>query len=163
VENFGLLLTMTEPPPGAEAEFNAWYDGEHIAERLSISGFLSARRWEADVKPGEGRYLATYELVSPAVLQTPEYLSHVGDNLWYDQEHAPKLAQVPGVLRARRFRDPVGKPRYIALYDLHDETVIERPEWRAALQTKWAKRMDELTRDQEWILRLYRSYTPART
>lgn len=215
MSNFGLLLTMTEPPAGAEDEFNSWYDSEHIPERLSISGFLSARRWEADVKPGEGKYLATYELVSPDVLQTAEYLAHVGEgltpwskrmlgdctvfrrwaceqiypgesqapmmshalfvaigdapvewedefNLWYDQEHAPRLAQVPGVLRARRFRDPVGKPRYIALYDLADASVIERPEWQAAQETKWAKRMDELTRGQEWILRLYRSYSPRR-
>jgi len=74
MNGFGLLLTITEPPPALEAEFNAWYDAEHIAERLSISGFLSARRWVADVKPGEGKYLATYELVTPGVLQTTEYL-----------------------------------------------------------------------------------------
>ena len=71
----GLLLTMTEPPPRMEEEFNAWYDGEHLPERLSIPGFRSARRWVADVKPGEGKYLATYELDSAEVLQSGEYLS----------------------------------------------------------------------------------------
>lgn len=71
----GLLLTITEPPPGMEEEFNAWYDEEHLPERLSIPGFLSARRWERDCRPGEGRYLATYELESAAVLATPRYLS----------------------------------------------------------------------------------------
>ena len=76
MSNFGLLLTITEPQPELEREFNAWYDTEHIAERLSISGFLSARRWVADLKPGEGKYLATYELVTPGVLQTTEYLEH---------------------------------------------------------------------------------------
>jgi hypothetical protein len=44
----GLLLTMTEPPPAMEEEFNAWYDREHLPERLSIPGFRSARRWVAD-------------------------------------------------------------------------------------------------------------------
>src|SRR6185436_12287249 len=29
--NRGLLLTMTEPPPAMEEEFNAWYDTEHLA------------------------------------------------------------------------------------------------------------------------------------
>jgi len=72
--NFGLLLTLTEPRPDMETEFNAWYDTEHIAERLSIPGFLSARRWVADGKPGEGKYLATYELVTPGVLHTSAYL-----------------------------------------------------------------------------------------
>jgi len=71
----GLLLTMTEPPVHMEEEFNAWYDTEHLPERLSIPGFLSARRWVADCNPGEGKYLATYELESPAVLLSPRYLS----------------------------------------------------------------------------------------
>lgn len=79
--NMGLLLTLTEPPPAMEEEFNAWYDTEHMAERLAIPGFLSARRWRRDCAPGEGRYLATYELTAPEVLDTPEYLAHVGDNL----------------------------------------------------------------------------------
>ena len=75
MSNRGLLLTMTEPPSAMEAEFNAWYDTEHLAERLAITGFRSARRWVADVAPGDGKYLATYELDSPAVLQSPEYLA----------------------------------------------------------------------------------------
>jgi hypothetical protein len=66
----GLLLTLTAPPAGMEEEFNAWYDTEHIPERLAIPGFRSARRWVA------GRsYLATYELESAAVLQSPAYLA----------------------------------------------------------------------------------------
>lgn len=70
----GLLLTLTEPPPAMEEEFNAWYDEEHLPERLSIPGFRSARRWVADLPPGEGKYLATYELDSAAVLSSPAYL-----------------------------------------------------------------------------------------
>lgn len=73
--NRGLLLTMTEPPAAMEEEFNAWYDEEHMAERLAIPGFRSARRWVADVAPGEGKYLATYELDSPGVLQSAPYLA----------------------------------------------------------------------------------------
>jgi hypothetical protein len=73
--NRGLLLTMTEPPAQMEEEFNAWYDTEHLAERLAITGFRSARRWVADVAAGEGKYLATYELDAPGVLQSAEYLA----------------------------------------------------------------------------------------
>lgn len=71
----GLLLTMTEPPAAMEEEFNAWYDTEHLSERLAITGFRSARRWVAEVAPGEGRYLATYELDSADVLYSAEYLA----------------------------------------------------------------------------------------
>jgi len=74
--NRGLLLTLTEPPAGMEEEFNAWYDSEHMGERLAIPGFRSARRWVADVPPGKGKYLATYELDSLAVLSSRAYLSY---------------------------------------------------------------------------------------
>ena len=71
----GLLLAMMEPPPAMEEEFNAWYDLEHLPERLSIPGFRSARRWVAQRAPGEGKYFATYELDSLAVLTSPAYLA----------------------------------------------------------------------------------------
>jgi hypothetical protein len=74
---FGLLLTMTEPPAHMEEEFNAWYDEEHLPERLAIPGFRSARRWVADIAPGQGKYLATYELDSAAVLGSPAYLARL--------------------------------------------------------------------------------------
>jgi hypothetical protein len=75
MSNRGLLLTMTEPPAAMEEEFNAWYDEEHLAERLAIPGFLSAQRWVADLPPGQGKYLATYEVTSLAVLRSPQYLA----------------------------------------------------------------------------------------
>ena len=65
----GLLLTLTEPPPAMEEEFNAWYEAEHLPERLAIPGFRSARRWVRG-----GIYLATYELDAPGVLQSKPYL-----------------------------------------------------------------------------------------
>ncbi|HSA88622.1 MAG TPA: hypothetical protein VLF42_01870 [Burkholderiales bacterium] len=52
-----------------DEEFNAWYDTEHLPERLAIPGFRSARRWLRG-----GIYLATYELDSPEVLQSKPYL-----------------------------------------------------------------------------------------
>ena len=66
----GLLLTLTEPPPAMAEEFNAWYDQEHLAERLAIPGFRSARRWVSGAL-----YLATYELDSLAVLTSDAYLA----------------------------------------------------------------------------------------
>jgi len=211
----GLLLTLTEPASRDEEEFNAWYDTEHLAERLAIPGFVSARRWvDPEARPGEGRYLATYELERPEVLETPEYLAHVGDhftpwskrvlgrctvfrrwacaqitpgdawpaaeavalfvaigdvragheeefNRWYDEEHLPMLARVPGVLRARRFLASSGTPRYLALYDLADPEAHRSAAWHAANQTPWARRMDELTSDVEWVLRRYLAYPGA--
>ena len=54
----GLLLVMMEPEEGYADELNAWYDEEHLPERLSCPGFLAARRFElegAGAGPGDGR------------------------------------------------------------------------------------------------------------
>ena len=55
-----------------ETDFNALYNQEHMPERLSLSGFLNAARYEA--LSGGPRYLAVYELESVAALQSDEYL-----------------------------------------------------------------------------------------
>src|SRR3546814_14995276 len=37
---------------------------------------------------------------------------------WYEEEHLPGLAAVPGTVRARRYLAREGSPRYYACYDL---------------------------------------------
>lgn len=74
---YGFLLVMMQPPPAMEEEFNAWYDTEHVPERLAVPGFLSARRFVS--LDGHPRYLALYDLERPEVLQSPEYLAVSGD------------------------------------------------------------------------------------
>ena len=67
----GLLMVWCDVPADKEPEFNRWYNEEHIDERLSVPGFLSAARYEA-VKGGP-KHLAVYELESPSVLQSAAY------------------------------------------------------------------------------------------
>ena len=66
-----LLMVWADVPADKEAEFNRWYNEEHIAERLSIPGFLSAARYEA-VKGGP-KHLAVYELELPTVMESEAY------------------------------------------------------------------------------------------
>jgi hypothetical protein len=44
----GMLLTSMDIDAADEAEFNRWYDREHLEERVAIEGFLEARRYIAD-------------------------------------------------------------------------------------------------------------------
>jgi hypothetical protein len=80
-----LLLVMLDVDPSVnDDEFNRWYFEEHVAERLSCPGVLSARRFQ--VVEGEPRYLAIYELEGPEALQTEQYLEmahspQIGDNV----------------------------------------------------------------------------------
>ena len=55
--------------PGAEAEFNAWYDEEHIPRLSAVPGCVSARRFRimSAVSDGQQKYLALYHLTSPEV------------------------------------------------------------------------------------------------
>ena len=66
-----LLVVFADIDPTRDADFNAWYNQEHLPERLAAPGFLDAARYEA--LKGGPRYLALYELESVEALQTDEY------------------------------------------------------------------------------------------
>ena len=66
-----LLMVWADVPAEREAEFNRWYNEEHLAERLAVPGFLNAARYEA-VKSGP-KHLVCYELESVAVLRSEAY------------------------------------------------------------------------------------------
>jgi len=51
---------------------------------------------------------------------------------WYDREHLPALARVPGVQRARRYSAASGAPESLAAYELTTREVFESPAWLAA-------------------------------
>jgi hypothetical protein len=55
-----------------EEEFNAWYDTEHLPERLAVPGFETALRFVC--LSGHPRYLAMYDLARAEVLDSPAYL-----------------------------------------------------------------------------------------
>ncbi len=77
-------------------------------------------------------------------------------NDWYDKEHIPALAAVPGVLGARRFRSTSGNRRYVALYHLATPDVVESDEWKQARQSDWTSRLQPHFRDHlRLVLRCY--------
>jgi hypothetical protein len=66
-----LLFVYSSPGPVDRAEFNDWYDNEHVPARLATPGFGAVARYRAAdaVKP---EWLATY-LIEPGTLDTPAY------------------------------------------------------------------------------------------
>jgi hypothetical protein len=67
----GMLLTSMDIDASDEAEFNQWYDREHLLERVAIDGFLEARRYVAH--QGSPKYLCLYSTATFDVLDSPEY------------------------------------------------------------------------------------------
>lgn len=68
----GLLVVWTDVAPEYEAEFNEWYDKEHIPQLLGVQGFLTGRRYQAvDGKP---KYVALYDLADDSVTKSPAFM-----------------------------------------------------------------------------------------
>ena len=204
----GTLIAAMNMGRAADDEFNDWYDTEHLPERQRVPGFLACQRW---IGAADRRIsVATYDLDTVKVLQSPGYLAIGGANLspwskrvtaqverlmrfegdqilpgdqlppanagglllnamnvvpefeaefneWYDKEHIPALAAVPGVLCARRFRGTSGNRKYVALYHLAEPGVVESAEWKTARQSDWTSRLQPHFRDHlRLVLRRYR-------
>ena len=67
----GMLLTSMDVDAADEAEFNRWYDREHLEERVAIDGFLEARRYVGhEASP---KYLSLYSTQTFDVLDSPAY------------------------------------------------------------------------------------------
>jgi hypothetical protein len=67
----GMLLTSMDIDSSDEAEFNRWYDREHLEERVAIEGFLEARRYVSH--QGSPKYLCLYSTATFDVLDSPAY------------------------------------------------------------------------------------------
>lgn len=68
-------------------------------------------------------------------------------NEWYDTEHVPALAAVPGTLAARRYRGRGATQRYVALYHLASPEVPSSAAWKQAIDTPWSARLRPRFRD----------------
>jgi hypothetical protein len=68
-------------------------------------------------------------------------------NEWYDTEHIPALAAVPGTLCARRYRGSGAAQKYVAVYHLASVEVQASAAWKAAANTAWTERMRPYFRD----------------
>ena len=74
-----ILLIAMNVAPEHEAEFNEWYNSEHIPALGGVTGTLSARRYR-----GTGstqKYAALYHLASPDVVRSREW-KEAADTPW---------------------------------------------------------------------------------
>jgi hypothetical protein len=73
----GILAIFNDVAPGREAEFDEWFQGEHLIERLAVPGFLFGRRHQAI--SGVCAFFNFYLVESPAVLTSKAYLARLDD------------------------------------------------------------------------------------
>ena len=72
---FGILAIWNDCRAGHEAEFEQWFQGEHLLERLEVPGFLFGRRDQAI--SGSSSYFNFYLVQSPDVLTSKPYLDRL--------------------------------------------------------------------------------------
>ena len=85
-----IMVVYTDVAVEHDADFNAWYNQEHLPERLSNPGFLDGPRYEA--LRGGPRYLAVYELESAEALQSDEYLRQRANPTDWSKRVSPLMA-----------------------------------------------------------------------
>lgn len=71
----GILAIWNDVNPGREADFDRWFQTEHLVERLGVPGFLYGRRHEAI--SGANRYFNLYVVEGPEVLTSKAYLERL--------------------------------------------------------------------------------------
>ena len=74
-EQPGILAIWNDVNPGREADFDRWFQTEHLVERLGVPGFLYGRRHEAI--SGANRYFNLYVVEGPEVLTSKAYLERL--------------------------------------------------------------------------------------
>lgn len=74
-DQYGILAIWNDAKRGHEADFDAWFQGEHLLERLAVPGFLYGRRHEAI--SGSSGYFNFYLTQSPGVLTSRPYLERL--------------------------------------------------------------------------------------
>ena len=71
----GILAIFNDCRAGREAEFEAWFQGEHLQERLAVPGFLFGRRHKKI--SGASGYFNFYLVETPEVLTSKPYLERL--------------------------------------------------------------------------------------
>ena len=71
----GILAIFNDCRAGREAEFEAWFQGEHLLERLAVPGFLFGRRHKSI--SGAPGYFNFYLVETPEVLTSKPYLERL--------------------------------------------------------------------------------------
>ena len=87
-------------------------------------------------------------------------------NRWYDEEHIPRLLQIPGFLSAGRYSALKGGPRYLAIYELEDHNVLRSAAYLDSLkyQPSAGRQKSGTSRIERNFLRnAYRQIFPAHT
>ncbi len=129
----GMLLTSMDIDPADEADFNRWYDREHLEERVAIEGFIEARRYVA--YSGSPKYLFLYSTQTIEVLDSPAYRARLADPTPWSVKTMARFKNMIRVVARITSSKGVGRGAVLGIVRLRPEAGSEDA-LRAALQTR---------------------------
>ena len=92
----GVLAIWNGIAPEAEQEFLRWHVGQHLPERISVPGFLRARRYVA--LEGTPAYFNFYEVEDVGVLSSSDYLERLDAPTDWTQSVVPHFTDTSRTL-----------------------------------------------------------------
>jgi hypothetical protein len=86
----GILIVWTDVPIAIEADFNDWYNREHLPDRiLRMPGFLRGRRFVA--RSGTPKFLTLYDLQNTAVMLSAAHTALRKQRTARDRKFVPQF------------------------------------------------------------------------
>ena len=142
-------VTVNLSLDGSELYAYLWLREGTRVEREPLARALAVATGAAELEAA--RYVRLQDIRGASDGATPEFhyvvetdvVPEVAADLndWYDREHLPGLAAVPGAIRAQRLLNLDGTPRYHACYELVTMETLGSAPWLAVRHTAWSDRV----------------------
>jgi hypothetical protein len=136
----GMLLTSMDIDAADEADFNRWYDREHLEERVAIEGFLEARRYVAHA--AHPKYLCLYSTLALDVLDSLAYRTRLANPTDWSRRTMAGFRNMLRVVARITISNGTGRGAALGLVRLRP-TPETASEWRDALRERLAPGMRE--------------------
>lgn len=114
----GMLYVATNIGADDEADFNQWYDHEHVEERVAITGFLSGTRYQA--VNAERKYLGLYETDSLEAFTSADYHAAFTRQTEWSVKNLQKMVNPMRRVSAVTHKHGKGTGSQLAVVTLHD-------------------------------------------
>ncbi|MBH5368625.1 DUF4286 family protein [Bradyrhizobium glycinis] len=129
----GMLLTSMNIDASDEADFNRWYDREHLEERVAIDGFLEARRYVAHA--ANPKYLCLYSTATLDVLDSPAYKARLANPTDWSRQTMARFKDMLRVVARITVSNGTGRGAALGMVRLRP-TPDNAASWRDALQDR---------------------------
>ena len=126
----GVLAVFNNVDTEDRAEYDEWYQKEHVPERVGVPGFRSGRRFRA--RGCDPEYLSVYEVASPDVLTSAAYLERLNAPTEWTHRVMPMFRDMRRcvcTVKARVGRDGMGGAATVCQFNASADAAEGIREW----------------------------------